>query len=251
MKKLSNEAVKAAPKAEPIAQAPHSPIGDWVILKNNQFIAFNKPGGLPVQADKTGDKPLLQLAEIYTKSKLFLVHRLDRPATGVVVFAKTKTMVGSLGDQFKERSVRKTYLAVVKDLPKEAEGTLRHFLQKKEKANRSAVSEDDAAGGDLSEMSYRLLGSSDNYHLLEVQLITGRHHQIRAQLAAIGSPIKGDVKYGARRGNPDRSIHLHAWKLAFRHPVSGEQVALTAPLPDDPVWRAFEAVVASQNTANQ
>ncbi len=250
MKKLSKEKTVEPQTASPSEPTQHAPIGDWVILKNNQFIAFNKPAGIAVQPDKTGDMTLLQLAEIYTKSKLFLVHRLDRPATGIVVFAKTKTMVGSLGDQFKERTVRKTYLAVVKDLPPEKEGTLRHFLQKNEKANRSGVTEDEALG-DLSEMRYRLLGSSENYHLLEVQLITGRHHQIRAQLAAIGCPIKGDVKYGARRGNRDRSIHLHAWKLGFQHPISGEQVELTAPLPVDPVWDAFEAIIASQNTANQ
>lgn len=246
MKNLSKTAIPETQTTSPSEATPHASIGDWVILKNNQFIAFNKPPGLPVQADKTGDKSLLQLAEIYTKSKLFLVHRLDRPATGVVVFAKTKTMVGSLTDQFKERSVRKTYLAVVKDLPKEKEGTLRHFLKKNERANRSATSEDEGEG-DLSEMSYRVLGSSDNYHLLEVQLITGRHHQIRAQLAAIGCPIKGDVKYGARRGNRDRSINLHAWKLAFTHPVSGEQVELTAALPDDAVWNAFEAAGLTSN----
>ena len=123
-------------------------------------------------------------------------------------------------------------------------------LQKNQKANRTAVS-DDNEDGDLSEMTYRLLGSSDNYHLLEVHLHTGRHHQIRAQLAAIGSPIKGDVKYGARRGNRDRSIHLHAWKLGFEHPISGERVELMAALPDDPVWKAFEEILASQNTGNQ
>ncbi len=245
MKKLSKEKTPTEQPASPATKdASHPSIGDWVIAKNNQFIALNKPAGIPVQADKTGDKPLLQLAEIYTKSKLFLVHRLDRPATGVVVFAKTKTMVGSLGDQFKERQVSKTYLAVVKDMPKEPSGTLRHFLQKDGKTNRTDVSDNEAAG-DLSEMNYRVLAASDNYNLLEVQLITGRHHQIRAQLAAIGCPIKGDVKYGARRGNRDRSIHLHAWKLSFRHPVSGEQVELTAPLPDDPVWNAFAAALAN------
>lgn len=266
MKKLSKTNTPQKLPTVSAESTPHQPIGDWVIAKNNQFIAFNKPAGLPVQADKTGDKPLLQLAEIYTKSKLFLVHRLDRPATGVVVFAKTKTMVGSLGDQFKERSVRKTYLAVVKDLPKEQEGTLRHFLQKNEKANRTGVKDgtatsgkatgneaasDPKGAGDLSELHYRVLASSDNYHLLEVQLITGRHHQIRAQLAAIGCPIKGDVKYGARRGNTDRSIHLHAWKLAFRHPISGEQVELTAPLPNDPVWNALAVTLGLEITENK
>ncbi len=251
MKNLSKEnPAETQAQPQPEAAVNHASIGDWVILKNNQFITFNKPPGIPVQADKTGDKSLLQLAEIYTKSKLYLVHRLDRPATGIVVFAKTKTMVGSLGDQFKERTVRKTYLAVVKDLPKETAGTLRHFLQKNEKANRTAVSDDNETG-DLSEMSYRVIASSDNYHLLEVQLHTGRHHQIRAQLAAIGCPIKGDVKYGSRRGNRDCSIHLHAWKLGFEHPVSGEQIELKAALPDDSVWKAFEAAGSLQLVENQ
>jgi 23S rRNA pseudouridine1911/1915/1917 synthase len=238
MKKLSEQTT-------PLETEPtHSNIGSWVLLKNNQFIAFNKPGGLPVQADKTGDKSLLQLAEIYCKSKLYLVHRLDRPASGVVVFAKTKTMVASLSEQFRERSVQKTYLAVVQNKPAEAEGTLRHFLTKDGRSNRSAVAEGEE-GGDLSEMTYRLLASSENYHLLEVQLITGRHHQIRAQLAAIGCPIKGDVKYGARRGNRDRSIHLHAHRISFQHPVSGEQVNLVAPLPTDPLWAAFGEAIPS------
>lgn len=220
-------------------------IGDWVLAKNNQFIAFNKPPGLPVQADKTGDKPLLQLAEIYCKSKLYLVHRLDRPASGVVVFAKTKTAVGSLGDQFRERTVRKTYLAVVKDLPPQPEGTASHVLQKNQEQNRSRVKGAAGGSGKEAELTYRVLGSSDNYHLLEVEPLTGRHHQIRAQLAAMGCPIKGDVKYGSRRGNKDRSIHLHAWKLGFRHPFSGEEVLLVAPPPADAVWEAFNQITGA------
>lgn len=235
---MKNE--KPSPETDP--QAGAAPIGDWVIYKNNQLIAFDKPAGLPVQADKTGDKSLLQLAEIYCKAKLFLVHRLDRPASGVVLFAKTKTAIAALADQFKDRKVGKSYLAVVKDLPPEKEGLLKHFIKKTGKANRSSVVEESSEGADYSELSYRVLGSSDSYHLLEVQLITGRHHQIRAQLAAIGCPIKGDVKYGARRSNRDRSIHLHAWKLSFRHPVSGELTELVAPLPKDVVWEAFEAL---------
>ena len=220
-------------------------IGDWVLYKNNQLIAFNKPAGLPAQADKTGDKSLLQLGEIYCKSKLYLIHRLDRPASGVILFAKTKTAVGALNDQFRERAVHKKYLAVVKDMPPEQEDTLRHFLAKNQQSNRSKTVEE-AEDGQLSELKYRLLGSSKNYHLLEIELITGRHHQIRAQLAAIGCPIKGDVKYGARRSNRDRSIHLHAWTLAFRHPVSGEEVTLIAPPPADPVWDAFGEIIADE-----
>lgn len=219
--------------------ASNAQIGDWVIYKNNQLIAFDKPAGLPVQADKTGDKSLLQLAEIYSKSKLFLLHRLDRPASGVVLLGKTKTAVAAIAEQFTNRTIGKTYLAVVKDMPPKPEDVLTHFIQKKGKTNRSSIKEDAEGGGEYSELKYRLLGSSDTYHLLEIQLVTGRHHQIRAQLAAIGCPIKGDVKYGAKRGNRDRSIHLHAWKLSFRHPVSGELTELVAPLPKDVIWEAF------------
>ncbi|HFA50125.1 MAG TPA: RNA pseudouridine synthase [Bacteroidetes bacterium] len=215
-------------------------IGDWVIYKNNQLIAFNKPPGIPVQADKTGDKSLLQLAEIYTKSKLYLVHRIDRPASGVVIFAKTKTAVGILSNQFRERSVDKTYLAVVKNKPEKEEDTIQHHLIKNGKTNRSHAVAENMAGCKIAELKYKLLGSSDNYHLLKIEPLTGRHHQIRAQLAAIENPIKGDVKYGFRRSNKDRSIHLHAWKLVFKHPVSNEKVELTAELPADPVWDFFK-----------
>lgn len=219
-------------------------IGDWVLCKNNQFIAFNKPPGIPVQEDKTGDKSLIQLAEIFSKAWLYPVHRLDRPASGIVLFGKTRTAVRSLNEQFRRRTIRKTYLAVVKHPPPNKEGTLRHFLTKNPRANRSAVVEE-TEGSQLSELKYHLRGSSDNYHLLEIELLTGRHHQIRTQLAAIGCPVKGDVKYGARRSNPNRSIHLHAWKLAFRHPVSNEEVLLVAALPPDPVWDAFQSIIAN------
>jgi len=223
-------------------QKQEEKIGDWVLYKNNQLIAFNKPAGLPVQADKTGDMSLLQLAEIYCKSSLYLIHRLDRPASGVVLFAKTKGAVTSLSEQFRERQVRKTYLAVVKEMPPEQAGVAQHFLQKNSKQNRSyALAEEAEDGGKASELKYRVLGSIDNYHLLEAQPLSGRHHQIRAQLSAMGCPIKGDVKYGFRRSNHDRSIHLHAWKLAFQHPVSSEAVELTAAPPKEVIWDAFAA----------
>lgn len=220
-------------------ETTNASIGDWVIYKNNQLIALAKPPGIPVQSDKTGDKSLLQLAEIYTKSKLHLIHRIDRPASGVVLFAKTKKSLGSLNDQFKERAVSKTYLAVVKNKPAEGEGVVQHFLKKNGRTKRSEAHEEEVPGSKPAELRYKLLGSSDNYHLLQVEPLTGRFHQIRAQLAAMGSPIKGDVKYGARRSNHDRSIHLHAWKLGFRHPISKEEVLLEAPLPEDSVWDFF------------
>jgi 23S rRNA pseudouridine1911/1915/1917 synthase len=222
-------------------------IGDRVIYKNNQLIAFNKPSGVPVQADKTGDKSLFQLAEIFTRSKIYLIHRLDRPASGVVLFAKTKNAAANLSEQFRQRKVRKIYLAVVGNPPPEKEGTAVHFLQKNARTNRSRAVAEETPEADRSELKYKLLGSSENYHLLEIEMLTGHHHQIRAQLAAIGCPIKGDVKYGSRRGNKDRSIHLHAWKLEFDHPVSGEREKLSAALPKDPVWDAFAGVISEKS----
>lgn len=215
-------------------------IGDWLIYKNNQLIAFNKPSGIPVQSDKTGDKAFLNIAEIFTKSKLDLIHRLDRPASGVVLFAKNKKALAHLNDQFQQRKVEKTYLAVVRNKEIEKERTLIHYLQKNGRKNLSYATEEEKPNSKKAELSYRILASIDNYHLLEIKLKTGRHHQIRAQLAAIGCPIKGDVKYGFRRNNKDRSIHLHAWKLSFRHPISNVKEELVAPIPDEVVWQAFD-----------
>ncbi|MCP3928495.1 MAG: RNA pseudouridine synthase [Bacteroidetes bacterium] len=215
-------------------------IGDLVVYKTNQFIAFNKPPTIPVQPDKSGDKALINLAEIYCKSKLYLIHRLDRPASGIILFAKNKNALAHLNEQFTNRQVQKTYLAVVRNPPETEEGTLIHYLKKNGKLNRSFASLKKEAEAKKAELSYKIVDKSDYYHLLEIQLITGRHHQIRAQLAAIQCPVKGDVKYGARRKNSDRSIHLHAWKLEFSHPITGEKQQLIASAPDDPVWNAFE-----------
>nr|MBP6829000.1 RNA pseudouridine synthase [Saprospiraceae bacterium] len=178
--------------------------------------------------------------EAYCKQPLHAVNRLDRPVSGLVVFAKTKSAMTALTEQFRNRSVEKTYLAVVQELPAEPEGTLVHFLRKNEAKNLAKAFTEEQPGTERAEIRYRLLGSSERYHLLEIQLITGRHHQIRAQLAAIGSPVKGDVKYGFRRSNRDRSIHLHAWRIAFDHPVSGERIRLEAlPPKEDAVWKAL------------
>ncbi len=214
-------------------------IGDLVLYKNKQLIAFNKPATLPVQADKTGDKALKNLGEIYCKSHLHLIHRIDRPASGVVIFAHNPKALAAMNAQFQNRTIRKIYLAVVKDMPAEPEGELVHFLKKNGRINRSFAVEEGTKGAKRAELLYELVGSIDNYHLLKIEIKTGRHHQIRAQLAAINSPIKGDVKYGSRRGNHDRSIHLHAWKLIFKHPTSHEMEEICAPLPDDSVWNAF------------
>jgi 23S rRNA pseudouridine1911/1915/1917 synthase len=215
-------------------------IGDLVLYKNNQLIAFNKPAMLPVQPDKTGDKSLLELAEMYAHAKLYLVHRIDRPASGVVLFAKNTSALTALHEQFRARTIQKTYLAVVQQMPASESGTLRHFLIKDGRSNRTHLTDEQVAGAQESVLEYRWLASSDRYHLLEIKLITGRHHQIRAQLAAAGCPIKGDTKYGFKRSNPGGRIHLHAWKLSFTHPVSGESVTVQAPLPSgDAVWDYF------------
>lgn len=208
-----------------------------ILYKNNQLLVANKPPGISVQADLTGDPSFLQMAEAYCHHPLFLIHRLDRPVSGVVAFAKTKTAAANLSAQLRDRTAEKEYLAVVQNPPPETSGTLVHFIRKNAAKNLAVAYPDDKPGSERAELRYQLLGSSDRYHFIHIQLITGRHHQIRAQLAAIGCPVKGDVKYGARRGNKDRSIHLHAWKLAFDHPVSGERVSIEAPLPaGDPIW---------------
>jgi 23S rRNA pseudouridine1911/1915/1917 synthase len=213
-----------------------------ILYKDHQLIALNKPTGLAMQPDKTGDLTLQAQAEAYCKQPLHLAHRLDRPVSGIVLFAKTKSAMTALTEQFRSRSVEKTYLAVVQNLPPEDEDSLVHFLRKNEAKNISVVAPESHPGAERAELRYRLLGSSERYHLLEIQLITGRHHQIRAQLAAIGCPVKGDVKYGFRRSNRDRSIHLHAWKLSFDHPVSNERIQLEAKLPEEVVWQAFKLI---------
>ncbi len=214
-------------------------LGAQVLYKNNQLIAFNKEAALGVQPDKTEDKSLLDLAEIYSKSKLHLIHRLDRPASGVVLFAKNKKALANLNQQFKDRTIEKIYLAVVKDSPEKEEDQLTHFVYKKTNG-KSVASKEETPGSKKAELTYKVIGKIDNYSLLEVKLLTGRFHQIRSQLAAIGCPIKGDVKYGFKRGNRDRSINLHAWKLSFTHPISNEREEIVAPTPDDSVWNAFE-----------
>ena len=218
-------------------------ISELVVYKNNQLLALNKPAGLAVQMDKTEDKALLNLAEIYTKGTVLLTHRIDRPASGLVLFAKTKGALANINAQFQDRSIKKIYLAVVSELPDgKAKGELIHFLKKNGKNNKSFVVEASTSGAKEARLSYELLEQIDHYYLLKVELFTGRHHQIRAQMSAANAPIKGDVKYGFRRNNPDRSIHLHAWELYFNHPVSGERVKLQAPVPKETVWDAFKTL---------
>ncbi len=210
-----------------------------ILQENLAFLVINKPPGLAAQPDKTGDDSLLKLAEEHCGHPLHLVHRLDRPTTGLVLFAKSAEAMAIISAQFQSRTVQKDYLAVVNTMPPKQEDTLVHYLKKNQAKNTSTVTDEPQPGAERAELRYHVLESSKNYHLLHVQLVTGRHHQIRAQLAAIGSPIKGDVKYGARRGNPDRSIHLHAWRLAFDNPATGERIFLEAEPPEEVLWQAF------------
>lgn len=222
-------------------------ISDYLLEGNNQYMVFSKPAGMNVQPDPTGDESLLKLASAYAKRNVFLLHRLDRPVSGVVVFPKTKNTLQNLERQFRERTATKVYLALVKKAPPETQGTLVHYLKKDGRKKRAVAYDKPTEGSKRAELSYRTLATSDIYTLLEVELLTGRFHQIRAQLSAIGSPVKGDVKYGARRANRDRSIGLHAWKLGFDHPINGKRVLVTAPPPNEQPWSALMAQVGGSS----
>jgi 23S rRNA pseudouridine1911/1915/1917 synthase len=218
-----------------------------VVYEDNHIIIVNKQSGEIVQGDKTGDRPLSDIVKDYIKDKyqkpgavfLGVVHRLDRPVSGLVVFARTSKALTRLNKMFAEGEVQKTYWAIVKNAPKEPEGTLTHWLVRNEKQNKSYAYDHERPNAKKAILKYKVIGHSDNYTLLGVQLMTGRHHQIRCQLAAMGCPIKGDLKYGAPRSNPDGSISLMSRRVAFIHPVSKEQIIVEAPLPDDSLWQSF------------
>jgi 23S rRNA pseudouridine1911/1915/1917 synthase len=221
-----------------------SAIGDIVLFNNHHHIILNKPPGMPSQRDESGDISIIQLAEAYTKKKLFINNRIDRPASGILVLSKSKEAAEYLNAQLRENQVEKSYIAACANAPEEKEGTLSHHLQKSRSQNKMiASSEKDQ--GQLSQLRFEVLGKSDRYHFLKINLITGRHHQIRAQLAAVGSPIKGDVKYGDRRKNKDRSIHLHAHTIWFNSYPRGEKVEVVAPFFEDPIWNYFESEYSS------
>lgn len=219
-----------------------------VLYEDNHIIIVNKRAGDIVQGDKTGDKPLSDVVKDYLKDKynkpgnvyLGVVHRLDRPTTGIVLFSKTSKALPRLNKLFAEKKANKTYWAVVKQAPKNPHDTLTNWLKKNPKNNKSSAYDKDIEGSKKAVLHYKTLKTLDNYTLLEVELETGRHHQIRVQLSNIGSPIKGDLKYGFDRSNKDASISLHARRLQFIHPVSNESIDVVAPLPDDAIWMACE-----------
>ena len=219
-----------------------------ILHEDNHIIVINKRVGDIVQGDKTGDKPLSEVVKEYIKDKynkpgevfLGVVHRLDRPTTGIVVFARTSKALTRLNELFKNRETQKTYWAIVKNKPQKPEDKLVHFLKRNEKNNTSKAHTNEVPESKLASLDYRIIKELTHYVALEINLHTGRHHQIRAQLSAIGSPIKGDLKYGFDRSNPDGGIHLHARQLVFVHPVSKENIIVIASAPEDPVWNALK-----------
>lgn len=227
-----------------------------MVYEDNHIIIVNKSPGEIVQGDKTGDEPLVEKVRQYIKEKyqkpgnVFcgVVHRLDRPVWGLVVFARTSKALTRLNEMFREGKVDKTYLALTRNIPAEPEARLVSYITSAERNNKSYAWPSPRQGAKEAALSYRLLGSSDHYHLLQVKLETGRKHQIRVQLASIGCPIRGDLKYGDRRSNPDGSISLQAHRIEFEHPVSHQQISVTAPLPDDALWQAFTPVVKAADS---
>lgn len=217
-----------------------------ILFEDNHIIVVNKRAGDIVQGDKTGDKPLSEVVKEYIAEKynkpgnvyLGVVHRLDRPTTGIVIFAKTSKALPRLNKLFAEKTAKKTYWALVKNQPPKTSDTLVNWLKKNPKNNKSTAYQKEIDGSKKAILHYSIKQKLDNFYLLEIDLETGRHHQIRTQLASIGCPIKGDLKYGFDRSNKDASISLHARTLRFMHPVKKEDLSITAPLPNDPLWNA-------------
>ena len=219
-----------------------------ILFEDNHLIVINKKPSEIVQGDKTGDKTMPDTIKEYLKVKynkpgnVFcgVIHRLDRPTSGAVVFARTSKGLERMNAQFREKETNKVYWAIVEQKPEKPVGSLVHFLKKNETKNKSFVTDSEKGGAKEAKLTYKLIASSERYHLLEITLETGRHHQIRAQLAAIGCFIKGDIKYGAKRSNEDGSICLHARRLTINHPVTKEVLTFTADTPNAAIWKIFE-----------
>lgn len=219
-----------------------------VLYEDNHIIVINKASSEIVQGDKTGDTPLSEKIKVFLKEKynkpgnvyLGVVHRLDRPTSGVVLFSKTSKALPRLNKMFKDGEVDKRYWAIVKNKPKAMSGRLTHYLVRNTRQNKSYAYDQEQPESKKAELEYQVIGYSDNYYLIEINLLTGRHHQIRSQLSKIGCPIKGDLKYGFPRSNSDGSISLHARYLSLIHPVSKEKIEVVAPVPDDNLWTSFK-----------
>ncbi len=227
-----------------------------VVYEDNHIIIVSKQSGEIVQGDKTGDVSLADMVKKYIKERhhksgnvfLGVVHRLDRPVFGLVVFAKTSKALTRMSEMFRDGKVDKTYWALTKNAPPKERDTLFSWLVRDEKRNKSFSYNREVPGAKMAILEYRLLGKTDTYHLIEVKLLTGRHHQIRCQLASAGCPIRGDLKYGAKRSNPDGSISLLSHRLQFVHPVSGNFIDIVAPLPDDGIWQDTQRFFDGDNT---
>jgi len=219
-----------------------------ILYEDNHIIIVNKRNSDIVQGDKTGDEPLDSIVKTYIKEKynkpgevfIGVVHRLDRPVSGCVIYARTSKALTRMNELFRSKEVKKTYWAIVSERPPEEEGHLRHYLKRNEKQNKTFVFNDEVKESKIAELTYRIIARSESFYLLEVDLQTGRHHQIRAQLAFIGCPIKGDLKYGSKRSNEGGGISLHSYRISFVHPVKKELLTVTAPLPHDKTWKLFE-----------
>lgn len=223
-----------------------------VLYEDNHIIIVSKTVNEIVQGDKTGDATLIDAVKQYIKVKynkpgdvfLGLAHRLDRPTSGIVVFARTSKALSRLNAMFRDGEIHKTYWAITANCPKETEGTLENFIKKNEKLNKSFIAPKETKEAKKAILNYRIISKSDRYYLWEINLLTGRHHQIRCQLAAINCPIKGDLKYGYPRSNPDGGLSLHARKVEFIHPVSKKEISVIAPVPEgDKLWEYFEQQV--------
>ena len=230
-----------------------------VVYEDNHIIVVNKRPGEIVQGDKTGDEPLSETIKRYLKEKYCkpgnvfcgVVHRLDRPVSGLVVFAKTSKALARLNEMFRNGQVHKTYWAITRNRPENPEGELLHYITTTDKNNKSYASITPKPRAKEAKLRYRHIASSDRYNLIEVELLTGRKHQIRVQLSAIGCPIKGDLKSGDKRSNPDGSISLMARHIEFIHPVSKEPISLDAPMPEDNLWQAFVGRLHDENNQQQ
>ncbi|MDR1672732.1 MAG: RluA family pseudouridine synthase [Bacteroidales bacterium] len=222
-----------------------------ILYEDNHLIIVNKRCGEIVQADPSGDVPLEQTVKDYIKAKynkpgevfLGVVHRVDRPVSGAVLFARTSKSLARLNQMFQDKAVQKTYWAIVKERPPKENGTLEHYIKRDTVRNLSRAYTHERPGTQKAILQYHHIASSEHYHLLEIDLQTGRHHQIRCQLAEIGCPVRGDLKYGYPRSNAGGGIHLHALRICFQHPVRDEKIRITAPLPEDALWQSFQQFV--------
>lgn len=225
-----------------------------IVYEDNHLIIVNKACGEIVQGDRTGDEPLVETLKQWIKEKyqkpgnVFcgVIHRIDRPTSGLVVFARTSKGLSRMNELFRKGEVHKTYWAIVQNRPPKQTDTLTHWLVAHEKGNRTEVFDAPKEGAQKAVLKYRLIAEGERYHLLEVELLTGRKHQIRAQLSHIGCPIKGDLKYGARRSNPGGGISLQSHRICFQHPVSKLEIDITAPTPPQPLWQALAAAASEQ-----